>query len=246
MDENYRIWILESDPENQALYQEVLGIWYRLKIFSDFDTMRVALVNDPTGPDLLVAELMNLGDSFLSFLKEYSARPETPFPLIVTSGIDDLDALRVCFKHGAVDYIKKPISKNELILRIETVLSRKMKNEHRNRLMEVDAASMTVKRGSKQTQLLTSKEFQIMSLLASAPDFTITRTDLVEKIWGQVCVGTKTLDVHLVHLRRKLEPLSLAIRFIAPGCYSLADSNIIATTDPSTRPHSTPERSAKY
>lgn len=89
------------------------------------------------------------------------------------------------------------------------------------KLLSIDPISFTVAKGSERSAALTSREFQIILLMYNAPGHRISRSDLVNGIWGKLKVSTNSLDVHLFNLRKKLAPLALEITFSPPNLYSL-------------------------
>ena len=75
-----------------------------------------------------------------------------------------------------------------------------------------------------QTEL-TSKELMIFDLINNAPNKQISRSDLIGKVWKDVSVGSKTLDVHIFNIRRKLSKLNVKIKYTPPQTYSIAVEN---------------------
>lgn len=210
------IWILEDDKACQFVYEEILGIRYRITFFDSLDPFKAALMGQER-PDLLIADIRLPGDSFLSLLKTEDSMP-IRVPFIVVSSVDDLDALRLCFKYGARDYITKPFGKSELIVKIERILGETASREN---TIAVNPTSLTVLYRGKHSSALTSKEFQIVSQLREAPGNRRTREELTLGVWGDTNVGPKTLDVHLANLRRKLEPIGVRLEFVSPNSYQL-------------------------
>jgi DNA-binding response OmpR family regulator len=153
-----------------------------------------------------------------------SQEPGSLPPFVVFSEVDDLDVLRACFERGAADFIRKPFSKGELLVKIERLLSPRADFSEGlcDRWLKVDAATMRAECHGAQSDLLTAKEFQILNLIRTAPRNRLPRREIVRKVWGEVKVVPKTFDVHLFNLRRKLEPLGVRIQFHPPGDYALS------------------------
>jgi DNA-binding response OmpR family regulator len=225
------IWILEDEEGVCFVYDEILSLRYRLKTFASLNEFLKA-ARDPAEeqPDLLIADLRLKEENFLNFLTAREGRVMLSIPFMVVSSVDDLDALRLCFDEGAVDYLSKPFGKGELIVKVERILARPRPTDSRGRRalmsttpIHLDPASLRVSRGDNQSSLLTSKEFQILTLMRQAPEQTISRRDIIARIWGEVKVGSKTLDVHLFNLRKKLAPLGMEIYYTPPHFYRLLD-----------------------
>ena len=131
-----------------------------------------------------------------------------------------MDAIRTCFDNGASDYIYKPFGKNELLLKIERILAENIVRRPLDNL-SIDSKTFKVSNG-KTSVSLTTKEFQIISLLFNSKGLTVNRTELMSKIWNKTDTGSKTLDVHLHNLRRKIMPLGLKIVHRHPYEYFLS------------------------
>ncbi len=219
------IWVIEDEEGARYVYQSVLGEKYALKLLASVEEMRTALAL--ARPDLMLCDLSLPGESFLAFLESGEAKMMEGIPFLVVSALDDSEALRKCFAKGAMDYITKPFGKSELLVKTECILNRP-KSASASGLygqqngLRVDPSTMRAHYDQASSPLLTSKEFQILSLLQQAPQHMVTRNEIIEQIWGNVQVGSKTLDVHIFNLRRKLNLIQVEIAFSAPNQYQLA------------------------
>lgn len=225
MDRKQTIWVVEDDSGCQFVYEEILSPRFQTKIFSnleDFLAARNSVIEEER-PHLVTMDLNLPGRSFLSLLssKEHNIFEDLPF--LVVSSIDDLDALRLCYERGALDYITKPFSKNELLVKVERCLiglrGELGKGEYDDLVLDPTFLSAT-RRGITISNL-TMKEMQILSLLRHARHNTILRQDIMSKVWGKISVSAKTLDVHMFNLRRKIVVLGLEIKHIPPCSYTL-------------------------
>jgi two-component system response regulator RegX3 len=113
---------------------------------------------------------------------------------------------------GADDYVTKPFSARELVARIRAVLRRHGEKEEADGgvleagpvRMDVDRHVVTVNGDSAQLPL---KEFELLEFLLRNSGRVLTRSQLIDRVWGSDYVGdTKTLDVHVKRLRSKIEP----------------------------------------
>lgn len=217
------IWVLEDDPGSQFVYEQILGDHYHLDFFGKMEDFRSSLAQEEKNlPDLIVADIHLPDESFLNFLDTEEANIFHHFPFIVVSSYDDISALRRCFEKGALDFITKPFNKTELMVKIERILSADWKPRILdNKTIDIDQTSFTITHDGKKTTSLTSKEFQIVTMIFQTPNHTQTREEILARIWGNVKVGSNTLDVHLFNLRRKLEPIGLKIVYIPPNFYRL-------------------------
>lgn len=94
----------------------------------------------------------------------------------------------------------------------------------------VDPVFRTVCRRGGATVILTPKEIQIVSMLASAPNMTRVREELVKTVWSGTKCCSKNFGVHLTNLRKKIHPIGLGVRCIPPNKYALT------FVDPTTPP----------
>jgi len=107
---------------------------------------------------------------------------------------------------GADDYLVKPFDMIELLARIESVMRRYHKSEHRVSVggVEIDFEAHTVTRGSKPI-FLTAKEFGLMVLFVKNKNIALFREKLYEKVWETEYDGdSRTVDLHVQRLRKKL------------------------------------------
>ena len=129
-------------------------------------------------------------------------------PIIILSEDNDEDAIVQAFELGCVDYIVKPFSVRELLARVKAVL-RRFDNYPVDELLRVgsitiDSENYEAYRNNEKLQL-TLKEYELLKLLAETPGRVLTRDFLLDRIWGYEFYGeTRTVDVHIRHIRMKL------------------------------------------
>jgi len=196
------LWILEDEEYVQFLYKEFLENDFNIKIFSSLTQLKSALQLEPA--KFLIADL-RLPDGL--FLDHFT---NIDFPFIVVSSLEDLETLRCAFKAGAKDFLIKPFRKSELLAKLEAAISKEEKNNNQN-LFPVQFLLE-----------LTKKEEYIIRALLISKDHSIKKDELTQLIWGSTAVGAKTIDVHLVNLRKKLEATNYTIETRCPGYLTLA------------------------
>lgn len=109
---------------------------------------------------------------------------------------------------GADDYVTKPIKPKILLKKIKA-LSRRLKNADNKDLIQ-SHGSLTIDEGSYTATvngnsiLLPKKEFELLKLLASSPGNVFKRDEILNKVWTNVVVGDRTIDVHIRKLRKKI------------------------------------------
>ncbi len=163
-------------------------------------------------PDLVVLDLMLPGMSGLDLLQTARGEGNRSRVLILTALADEEDLLRG-FQAGADDYMKKPFSPRELLARVEAQFRRVEMDTAPPEMLElpgeiqVDLARLEVHRDG-QVNALTPREGDILSYLIKHRDRVVTREDLLLDVWHyqSANVETRTVDIHIVGLRRKVEP----------------------------------------
>lgn len=161
-------------------------------------------------PDLVVLDIMLPGMSGLEVCSELRRIPrfsDLPVIMLTAKGeeIDKVLGLEI----GADDYITKPFSPRELIARIRARLRRIKPVEEENCIiwqeLRIDLDRFQVFMRGELIEL-TPKEFELLRVLASHPGKVFSREELLERIWGYEYMGdTRTVDVHVRHLRQKIE-----------------------------------------
>lgn len=162
--------------------------------------------------DLLILDIMMPGIDGLEVCRRIKSRPATAeLPVIMlTAKGEEVDKI-VGLELGADDYITKPFSIRELIARVKALLRRSgpRRNGEERAVIEIadlviDTATYEVTKGGQPLQLAL-KEFELLRLLAQNQGKVLTRDFLLNRIWGYDYFGeTRTVDVHIRHLRRKL------------------------------------------
>lgn len=141
------------------------------------------------------------GYELLEYMKQINPTP-TIFITAKSQVYDKIKGL----KQGADDYITKPFAIEELVARIETVLRRYHKGNDIQTMgdVEINIVARTVKKDG-HVVCLTPKEFDLLILLIQNKNFALYRETIFEKVWGEELeFETRTLDLHIQRLRKKL------------------------------------------
>ena len=175
-----------------------------------FSVTRVATAADALTAAPADCVLLDLrlpdGDGY-EVCRALRARTNVPIIMVTAKG-EEVDRV-VGLELGADDYVVKPFGLRELIARIRAVTRRA--NGRATSVGPVQIGPLEVDARTRRARLngselvLTAKEFELLSELAADPDAVVTRSELLERIWGVTWYGqTKTIDVHVASLRRKL------------------------------------------
>ncbi|HEU6060103.1 TPA: response regulator transcription factor [Streptococcus pneumoniae] len=161
--------------------------------------------------DLIITDVMMPRMDGYDLISEVQyLSPEQPF-LFITAKTSEQDKI-YGLSLGADDFIAKPFSPRELVLRVHNILRRL----HRGGETElISLGNLKMNHSSHEVQIgeemldLTVKSFELLWILASNPERVFSKTDLYEKIWKEDCVDdTNTLNVHIHALRQELAKYS--------------------------------------
>ena len=138
--------------------------------------------------------------------------------IMLTAKNSEVDKI-VGLEIGADDYVTKPYSYRELLARVHAVLRRSHEGEPQEPLLSAGRVAMDVERHEVRVdgEIVTMplREFEVLELFLRNPDRVLTRSQIIESIWGSNYVGdTKTLDVHVKRIRAKIEAEPSAPRLL--------------------------------
>jgi two-component system alkaline phosphatase synthesis response regulator PhoP len=158
-------------------------------------------------PDLVVLDLMLPRLDGYEVCREIRRRGPTPV-LILTARSDDVDAV-VGLELGADDYVTKPFNPRVLVARVKAILRRTEATERGERPIEVGTLRIDPRRRDASVNGraldLRAREFDLLVALARDPGVVLTRDALLEHVWETDFAGeTRTVDVHVAELRKKL------------------------------------------
>jgi two-component system response regulator RegX3 len=164
---------------------------------------------DRSGADIVLLDLMLPGMSGTELCRQL--RSKSPVPIIMLTAKDSEIDKVVGLEIGADDYVTKPFSTRELLARMRAVLRRGTDHDEVPEMavevgpvrLDVERHVVTV-RGAPVSMPL--KEFDLLEILVRNSGRVMTRSALIDRVWGHDYVGdTKTLDVHIKRLRAKIE-----------------------------------------
>lgn len=185
-------------------------------------------------PDLIILDLMLPKIDGLEICRRIKSNSNTAgIPIIMlTARAEEIDKV-LGLELGADDYITKPFSPREVVARVKAVLRRLVNvNTNTGELvigdLKINFIAYEVYLTGNKLEL-TPKEYELLKLFVTNPGRVFSREQLLEKIWGYEYYGdTRTVDVHIRHLRAKLEgssQLALAIETVRGVGYRFADNN---------------------
>ena len=179
-------------------------------------------------PSLVVLDLSLPGLPGLEFLKTLKSDPLTrAIPVVLlTAKVEEVDRL-LGFELGAADYVTKPFSPREVVLRAKAILNREGRSlpDHKVRAgnIQVDVLRHAVLIADKAVHL-TAVEFKLLTKLLESPGQVLERDYLLNCVWGyERSVDTRTVDTHIRRLRAKLGSSSDMIESVRGFGYRLND-----------------------
>lgn len=163
-------------------------------------------------PSLILLDIMLPDEDGITVLKKLRAGQETKgLPIIlVTAKTTEIDKVKG-LDAGADDYITKPFGVMELLSRVKALFRRTEPEEEQPQLEQLVLADIVLSMAERTCQVagepveLTYKEFELLAILMRNAGIVLTREVLMDKVWGVDFIGgSRTLDVHIKTLRKKL------------------------------------------
>lgn len=231
-----RILIADDEPNQLELLSFNLG-QEGFTVISVTDGEQALEKARELQPDLMVLDWMMPGMSGIEVCRTLRSDADTRnIPIIMLSARNEEGDRTLGLDVGADDYVAKPFSPRELVLRVRAVLRRTRPSLFEEILefedIKLHPGSKTVERGGERINL-GPKEYRILALMLERPGQVFSRNQLLDHVWGYgINVEERTVDVHLSRLRKALNkaPGGKAarpdlIRTVRGGGYSLAPAS---------------------
>ena len=162
--------------------------------------------------DLFILDLMLPGMDGFEICREIRNEKDTPI-IMVSAKKDDIDKIRG-LGLGADDYVTKPFSPSELVARVKAHLARydRLTGSHTEKNKEIEIRGLKIDTTARRVWIngvektFTTKEFDLLTFLASHPNHVYTKDELFREIWDMESVGDiATVTVHIKKIREKVE-----------------------------------------
>jgi DNA-binding response OmpR family regulator len=177
-------------------------------------------------PALIVLDVMMPGMDGFEVCRELRKETDVPI-LMLTARNEDIDKI-VGLEIGADDYMTKPFNPRELVARVKAILRRIESGQQRSPNGALVAENLSVDKSRREVKVdgeqrtLRTKEFDLLLAFMENLGFALTREQLLETVWGFDHPGaTRTVDVHVQHLRSKLEGARVQIETLRGVGYKL-------------------------
>jgi two-component system alkaline phosphatase synthesis response regulator PhoP len=224
-----QLYIVEDDDSIRELLVYALGAaGYRAHGFVSDAEFSVALADQL--PDLVLLDIMLPGADGIEILQRLRASfrtKEVPVVMLTAKGAE-YDRIKG-LDSGADDYITKPFSVMEVIARVRAVLRRSGVLASSG---ELDVAGITLQPEQRRVLVgerevpLTYKEFELLAYLMLNVDIVLSRERILDEVWGYSFAGqTRTVDMHIRTLRKKLGDAGAVILTVRHVGYKIARTN---------------------
>lgn len=202
--------------EDESAIAELISInlrhaGYEVTIAATADQAQLAI--DSVLPDLVILDWMLPGQSGLALAKRWRGESRTKeLPVIMLTARAEEGDKVAGLDAGADDYLTKPFSTHELMARIRAVLRRKapeaLDSAVELGVLRLDPSTRRVARGEQEVKIGPT-EFRLLHFLMTHPERVHSRTQLLDRVWGDhVFIEERTVDVHVKRLREALAPVA--------------------------------------
>jgi DNA-binding response OmpR family regulator len=159
-------------------------------------------------PDLIILDIMLPDIDGFEVCRQIRAKSKVPI-LMLSARREDVDKI-IGLELGADDYLAKPFNPHELVARVKAILRRAQAEVVPQQVIDVFGIHIDILKREviikSEPLKLRTKEFDLLTVFAQNPDVVLSRERLLNQVWGYDYYGeTRTVDVHVNHLRDKLE-----------------------------------------
>jgi DNA-binding response OmpR family regulator len=178
-------------------------------------------------PALVVLDVMLPKLDGFEVCRRLRASRDATAILMLTARDEDIDKI-LGLELGADDYLTKPFNPRELVARVKAILRRGERSLNADGVAPIHLGDLTVDPARREVRLasrplsLRTQEFDLLLTLAEHRGHVLSREQILQKAWGFDFYGqTRTVDVHVAHLRKKLEESSVRIETVTGVGYKL-------------------------
>jgi DNA-binding response OmpR family regulator len=223
-----RIVVVDDDPgirELATLYLRKEGFDVSSAVDGASGVAAIASRN----PALVVLDVMMPGKNGFDVCREVRQTSNVPI-IMLTARDEEIDKI-VGLEIGADDYLTKPFSPRELVARVKAILRRAENGQREQSNAHVlRAGAVTIDRQRREVRfgdaeiVLRTKEFDLLAALAENAGIVLSREQLLDRVWGYNFYGeTRTVDVHVQHVRAKLQGTGVGITTVRSVGYKLVE-----------------------
>lgn len=224
----YHILIVDDEPKIRELIKKY-AVYEGFEITEASNGMEAIDLCEKQDFDLIVMDVMMPEIDGFFAVKEIRKRKSTPVIMLSARG-EVYDKIHG-FEVGVDDYVVKPFSGKELMMRIHAVLNRTYqptsnREEYRLQTLHIDLSARTVSINHERIPL-TTKEFDMLAYFVKHPNIALTREQIIDAVWGNNFMGDdRTLDTHMKSLRKALGEYQKCIVTIRGVGYRFEDKDM--------------------
>ncbi len=201
-----RILVVEDEEAiSEPLAEHLKREGFAPEVAGTLEAAQAAL--DRATPDLILLDVMLPDGDGRDLCRDLRRSSDIPIIMLTARG-EELDRV-VGLELGADDYVVKPFSARELVARIRAIMRRGKVTERKTPIeigaLRMDPASRTVTKGGEPVEMA-AREFDLLHMLMANAGEVVRREQIMDEVWDPHWFGpTKTLDVHISWLRKKIE-----------------------------------------
>jgi two-component system, OmpR family, response regulator RegX3 len=210
-----KVLVVEDEPAiSEPLAEHLDREGFDTEVAGTIEAASAAFNNG--APDLILLDVMLPDGDGRDLCRQIRARSDVPIIMLTARG-EEIDKI-VGLELGADDYVVKPFSAGELVARMRAIMRRGRPTARLGPIdvgaIHLDPASRTVTKDAEPIELA-AKEFDLLHMLMANAGQVVRREDIMDEVWDPHWFGpTKTLDVHISWLRKKLEDVPSDPRYI--------------------------------
>lgn len=222
-----KILIIDDEPQVCDFVEDLLSFRFDVLKAADPETGLRHVID--AKPELVILDLRLRTHNGLDICKELRTNPKTKhLPVLFYSGADDFESVAVAFDLGADDFISKDVRPRELVARI---LSKVRRIEERtvepdvlacgNLTLDMRKLEATI---DKKVIPLSVLEFTLLKFFVVNKERVMSRNAILEDVWQGSHVSSRTIDTHMVYLRKKLDGFDHQLSTVYGAGYILRES----------------------
>lgn len=222
-----RILVIDDDPGVLDFLDELLS--FRFQILKAGDASTGLQLAETGKPDLIILDLGLQKLSGHDLCRVLRKRPETKhIPILIYTGADDIENLTQAFDLGADDYVVKSARPRELVARVVAKIRRI--EEQIDAPEKVTCGNLTLNAARLEATIdekaipLSVLEFNLLRFFVQNKDRVVSRDQILEGVWKGAVVSNRTIDTHMVYLRKKLTGFSHTLATVYGAGYILRES----------------------
>lgn len=214
-----RVLIVDDDKDIRKLVENILNKEGFMTMGADSASDAIKKIQS-SKPNLVILDLQLPDKDGFEVCRTLRADPATKYVPVIILTVQTLDSYKIAgLEIGADDYMTKPFNQTELVARVKALLRRTEWREKAETLLKDGGLTVSLEKHAvhldEKLLELSPKEFDLLYTLLKNRGKVLTRSELSETVWGHEYFGnTRTVDVHVGRLRKKLSKLGEKIKTV--------------------------------